>query len=113
MQDEYDSLDEQYRKLIRPARSTAGKYVVDVYFAKQDGQAAYRLREADQIDAQTLSYEALNQKLKDLKAAKKQLLYTKIIIDDKSGVGFNEAWIFTQHILSNYDYYAEDYAESE
>ncbi|MCP3900236.1 MAG: hypothetical protein GY707_11055, partial [Desulfobacteraceae bacterium] len=29
LQEEYDSLGEQYRKLIRPARSPAGKYVVD------------------------------------------------------------------------------------
>lgn len=112
LQEEYDSLDEQYRKLIRPARSTAGKFVVDVYLAKENGEAVYKLRQPDQLEPQVLSFDALNQKLVEIKALKQQALYTKIKIDDKSGVAFNEAWKFTQHILSSYDYYATDFTEA-
>jgi myosin heavy subunit len=113
LQEEFDSLDQQYRELIRPARSTAGKYVVDVYFAKQFGQPVYRLREPSKLEPETLTYEALNQKLAALKADKQQALYTKIRIDDQSGVGFNEAWKFTQHILSEYDYYTNDFSATQ
>lgn len=113
LQEEFDSLDTQYRKLIRPARSTAGKFVVDVYLAIQLGQPVYRLRAPGNLEAETLTYEALNQKLAALKAEKQQDLYTKIRIDDQSGVGFNEAWKFTQHILSNYDYYSGDFTATQ
>ncbi len=112
LQEEYDSLDEEYRKLIRPARSTAGKYVVDVNFTMQNGQPVYRIREPSQIEAQTVDFETLHGKLAALKSSKGQDLYTKVIIDDKSGVGFNEAWTFTQDILSKYDYYSSDYSDN-
>lgn len=112
LQQEYDSLDEQYRKLIRAARSPAGKYVVDVYMSKQNGVARYRIRQPGQVEAQALSLEALHAQLSQLKEEHKLQLYTKVRIDEKSGIGFNEAWSFTQKILSKYDYYANDVTDS-
>ena len=112
LQQEYDSLDEQYRKLIRAARSPAGKYVVDVYMSKQNGKASYQIRQPGQIEPQSLSLDALNAQLSQLKDEHKLQLYTKIRIDEKSGIGFNEAWVFTQRILSKYDYYANDVSDS-
>jgi chromosome segregation ATPase len=111
LQEEFDSLDEQYRKLIRPARSPAGKYVVDVYFAKQAGKAVYRIREPDQPEPLTVSLGELEAKLTALKETHQQSLYTKVRIDDKSGVGFNEAWRFTQDMLSRFDYYSSDFSK--
>ena len=111
LQEEYDSLDEEYRKLIRPARSPAGKYVVDVYFAKQNGQSVYRIRLPEQDEPETVSMAELDSRLSKLKAEHKQALYTKVRIDDKSGIGFNEAWQFTQKMLSEYDYYSHDYSD--
>ena len=35
-------------------------------------------------------------------------LYVKIIIPDNSGLSYNEAWEFTSHLHSNYDYYFKD-----
>ena len=112
LQQEYDSLDEQYRKLIRAARNPAGKYVVDVYISKQNGTTIYKIRIPDQIEPQTLSLESLHAQLRQLQAEHKLQLYTKVRIDEKSGIGFNEAWGFTQQILSKYDYYANDVNES-
>ena len=112
LQQEYDSLDEQYRKLIRAARSPAGKYVVDVYMSKQNGKTSYRIRQPGQVEPQTLNLEALHAQLGQLKEAHKLQLYTKVRIDEKSGIGFNEAWRFTQQILSKYDYYANDVSDS-
>lgn len=111
LQEEYDSLDEEYRKLIRPARSPAGKYVVDVYFSKEGGDSLYRIREPEQDEPETVSLETLYARLEELKQSKQQLLYTRIRIDDKSGIGFDEAWRFTQKILADYDYYSHDYSE--
>jgi len=112
LQEEYDSLGEQYRKLIRPARSPAGKYVVDVYFSKQAGKSVFRIREPGQDKPTDITITELDTRLAELKQEYKQGLYTKIRIDDKSGIGFNEAWVFTQKMLSRYDYYSSDYSES-
>ncbi len=111
LQEEYDSLGEQYRKLIRPARSPAGKYVVDVYFAKQAGKAVYRMREPGQAEPIMVSLDELETRLGALKEEYQQRLYTKVRIDDKSGIGFSEAWVFTQKMLSQYDYYSNDFSE--
>ncbi|MCP4011262.1 MAG: hypothetical protein GY726_17315 [Proteobacteria bacterium] len=111
LQEEYDSLGEQYRKLIRPARSPAGKYVVDVYYAKQAGRSVYRMREPDQAEPAVVSLDELETRLGALKEKYQQGLYTKVRIDDKSGIGFNEAWVFTQKMLSRYDYYSNDFSE--
>ena len=112
LQEEYESLGEQYRKLIRPARSQAGKYVVDVYFSRQAGESVYRIREPGQAEPLTLSLGELETRLAELKTEHGQGLYTKVRIDDKSGVGFNEAWVFTQKMLSRYDYYSNDFSEN-
>lgn len=111
LQEEYDSLGEQYRKLIRPARSPAGKYVVDVYFAKQAGRSVYSLRKPGQVTPVIVPLSELESQLGKLKDEYRQGLYTKVRIDDNSGIGFNEAWVFTQKILSQYDYYASDFSE--
>ena len=141
LQEEYDSLDEQFRELIRPARSPAGKYVVQVYFSKQKGVTAYpinkppqgetrittvgelvaqqerqniyRIREPEQDSPQVVSLSELHSRLAELKTEHKQALYTKIIIADNSGIEFFDAWRFTKNILSKYDYYSSDYSDTE
>jgi len=113
LQEEYDSLDTQYRKLIRAARSPAGKYVVDVYFSRKNGKPVYRLRLPDQDSPEVLSLDILHARLAELADEYKLQLYTKIRIDDKSGIGFDEAWVFTQSILSKYDYYANDVSNND
>ncbi|MFT6156714.1 MAG: chromosome segregation ATPase [Neolewinella sp.] len=113
LQEEYDSLEGQYRKLIRPARSTAGKVVVDVRYSLETGVEAYHLKTAEDVNQRRLLFAELHAQLAALKEQHGQKLYTKVIIDDDSGVSFNNAWKFTQSILSKYDYYAEDFADGQ
>ena len=105
LQQEYDSLDEKYRDLIRPARSTAGKVVVNVWLEKQNGAFAFKIRKPDQSDPVYLLRSELEAQLADLKAQHGQALYTRIIIPGESNISYNDAWDFTQDILNKYDYY--------
>jgi len=59
LQQEYEALDAKYRDLVRPARSPAGKYVVDVRFSKWDGQYRFQLQEPAQSRAADYSREQL------------------------------------------------------
>jgi hypothetical protein len=34
-------------------------------------------------------------------------LYVKVIIPDNSGLSYNEAWRFTNDMLTRYDYYSQ------
>ncbi len=112
LQEEYDSLDTQYRKLIRPARSTAGKVVVEVIYSLRNGEEVYQLKEQRQSSATRYSFANMHARLAELKKQYGGKLYTKVRIDDDSGVSFNNAWKFTNSILSQYDYYAEDFSDS-
>ncbi len=113
LQEEYDSLDEQYRKLIRPARSPAGKVVVEVAHAFVNGEKIYSLKGPQQSSATRYSFAGLNTQLAKLKAQYGQQLYTKILIGEDSGLSYNDAWSFTTHVLSKYDYYSQDTVPAE
>jgi len=43
--------------------------------------------------------------LEKLKKKHKSDLYVKIIIPEKSGLSYNEAWRFTTNLQQKYDYY--------
>lgn len=105
LQDEFKNLDEKYRDLIRAARSTAGKYVVEVWVEKINEQLEYKIRESHQINPRTMEKSQLDSTLLDLKQRFGNALYTKIIIPETSQLSHNEAWEFTQEILERYDYY--------
>lgn len=110
LQEEFDSLDEKYRKLIRPARSSAGKYTVRVEHTLQKDKSTYSLTEPGG-KAQILDKKALHARLAALKKKHGQKLYTKVVIPSDSGLSFDQGWAFTQSILSQYDYYAQDVVE--
>ncbi len=109
LQDELDALDEKYRKLIRPARNAAGKHVVRVEHTRTDGKLVYLLTEPGG-EQKALTEKALHARLAALAKEHKAKLYTKIIIPKESGLSHDQAWQFTQNILSKYDYYAQDFA---
>ena len=112
LQEEYDSLDERYRDLIRPARSEAGKVVVRVELSQAAGQKIYGLGEPGKA-VQPINETQLHQRLAALKAEHKQKLYTKIVIKEDGGISFNEAWGFTKGILEKYDYYSRAFPEAQ
>ena len=101
----YAVLDEKFRKLIRPARSEAGKQVVQVYYDKKDEIYQYRLREPGQANLQQVTKAVLEAALQRLKDQYGTMLYVRIIIPDASPLTHHDAWKFTEEILGKYDYY--------
>jgi chromosome segregation ATPase len=105
LQQEYDSLEARYRKLIRPARNPAGKHVVEVRVTKDGGEFTYSLKEPGQPEPVSYSRFELEDRLEQLKQDHGRNLYTRIVIPENSRLSHNEAWRFTQEILDRYDYY--------
>ena len=105
LQGEYDQLRVKYDKLIRPARSAKGKYVVSVRYWKEDGYYQLRFKDADEKDYSVVTRKELHRRLSKLKDEQSGKLYVKLIIPDDSGLSYNEAWGFTLDILDKYDYY--------
>ena len=107
LQEEYDSLDAQYRKLARPARSAAGKQVVTVWIIADAGEQRFRVQDGE---GNIVEYgeEGLHKTLTELKSKHGKNLYTKIIIPENSPLTHNEAWQVTREILVKYDYYYQE-----
>jgi len=101
----YAELEAKYNKLIRPARSSVGKYVVEVRYQKASGNDHVGYKESGANQSQSLSKKLLHQKLSALKKQYGDRLYVKVIIPDDSGLSYNDAWKFMQDILNKYDYY--------
>ena len=102
MQGEYTELDQKYQKLLKPARSTKGKQVVEVVYSK----SGYSIRKPGDASSRSVTRAALESELGALKAQHSTDLYVKVIIPNNSGLSYNEAWRFTSDMLSKYDYYA-------
>ncbi|MDX2458248.1 MAG: hypothetical protein QNL87_12150 [Gammaproteobacteria bacterium] len=105
LQEEYDELSVKYDRLVRPARSAKGKYVVTVRYWKEDGYYQLRFKDADEKDYSVVTRKELHRRLSKLKEEYSGELYVKLIIPDDSGLSYNEAWGFTLDILDKYDYY--------
>jgi chromosome segregation ATPase len=102
---EYSDLRVKYDKLVRPARSPKGRYVVELRYAKRDGKYQIGFREGTSGDYQYLPETELHQQLRELKGGHDEGLYLKIIIPEDSGLSYTEAWVFTRDMLALYDYY--------
>lgn len=101
MQGELTELDQKYQKLLQPARSAKGKKVVEVMYSK----SGYSIRKPGDAAAQSVTRAALESELGGLKAQHGTELYVKVVIPDNSGLSYNEAWRFTNDMLTKYDYY--------
>ncbi|HRJ52056.1 MAG TPA: hypothetical protein PLE99_04740 [Candidatus Thiothrix moscowensis] len=98
---EYTELDKKYQKLLKPARSSKGKQVVEVVYRK----SGYAIREPGSTTVPNVGLPALESRLAALKAKYGTDLYVKVVIPSDSGLSYNEAWRFTNEMLSKYDYY--------
>ncbi|MCG6871038.1 MAG: hypothetical protein LJE84_02010 [Gammaproteobacteria bacterium] len=105
MRGEFSDLKVKYDRLVRPARTSAGKFVAEVRYRKAGNTFVYEFRPQTQSDYRSLPPEQLNKQLAELKARNPGKLYVKIIIPADSGLSYNEAWTFTNELLSRYDYY--------
>lgn len=101
LQGEYSQLDDKYQKLLRPARSSKGKQVVEVVYSK----AGYNIRKPGEPVLRVVGRDVLESELAGLKAQYGNALYVKVIIPDNSGLSYNDAWRFTNDMLTRYDYY--------
>ena len=101
LQGEYTELDQKYQKLLKPARSSKGKQVVEVVYSK----SGYNIRKPGEATLRNIGRAALDAELSALKAQHGTELYVKVVIPDNSGLSYNEAWRFTSEMLAKYDYY--------
>jgi myosin heavy subunit len=111
LQGELDSLDKKYQKLLRPARSEKGKYVVAVIYTRRKGHVVYRLRANPKGEYINVSRKQLERKLSSMKNKYGANLYVKVIIPENSGLSYNDAWKFTSAMQKSYDYYFQDDAD--
>ena len=107
LETDYSSLKVKYDKLVRPARTARGKYVVEVNYEKIKGKGRIRFKDAGDQNYSTLTSDVLHKKLATLRKEHPKQLYIKIIIPEKSGLSYSEAWEFMKSILHKYDYYYE------
>ena len=107
LETDYSSLKVKYDKLVKPARTAKGKYVVEVNYEKIKGKGRIRFKDAGDQNYTTLTSDVLHKKLAALNKKHPKQLYIKIIIPEKSGLSYSEAWEFMKSILHKYDYYYE------
>ena len=106
LRERHSDLESKYNRLVRPARSTVGRFVVEVRFWKEGDLRRYSLRPPAGIEA-SVSESELYQQLTAMKARHGDKLYTKVMPDDNS-LTHGEAWSFTNKILNRYDYYYQN-----
>ncbi|RLJ16078.1 hypothetical protein DJ031_17510 [bacterium endosymbiont of Escarpia laminata] len=110
---DFQALKIKYDKLIRPARTSRGKFVVVVRFAKTKGQLVIDYKAPGGETFNTVSRKQLDQSLTRLKVQKANQLYVKVIIPKNSGLSYSEAWSFTNQMHRKYDYYFQEDAKKE
>ncbi len=105
LQEDFGSLKVKYDKLIKPARTAKGKYVVGVNYQSINDNPVMLFKDAGDQHYRKVSEQELHQLLSRLKAQHKENLYIKLIIPENSGLSYNEAWEFMRELLEKYDYY--------
>ncbi len=105
---DFDELQVEYNKLLRPARSPEGHYLVEVRYSKVDGKPLIEFATGERPEFEPISREELHRRLQRLKQEKRNGLYVKVIFPGDSGLTYDEAWRFTSDLHSRYDYYSQD-----
>lgn len=108
---EYADLKQKYDKLIKPARSARGRFLVEVRYAKTGGQPVIAFRPQGVDAFREISRAELERELTRLDSQHPYGLYIKVIFPESSGLSYNEAWKFTSELHRRYDYYYRDQAE--
>jgi chromosome segregation ATPase len=108
LEDDFGSLKVKYDKLIKPARTAKGKYVVSVNYERIDGKERIRFKDSGDENYTVVTEKQLNSKLSKLKQKYPKKLYIKIVIPKESGLTYSEAWTFMKDLLDKYDYYSQE-----
>ena len=102
---EFDELKVKYDKLVRPARTPRGKYIVEIRKSKSSGNIRLAMKLPGQKDFKTVTEAKMHQQLQQARKKHEKTLYVKIIFPEDSGLSYNEAWGFTSELHKKYDYY--------
>ena len=108
LEDDFGSLKVKYDKLIKPARTAKGRYVVSVNYERIKNKARIRFKDSGEENYTIVSEKQLHSKLAKLKKKHPKKLYIKIVIPKESGLTYNEAWSFMKDLLYEYDYYYQE-----
>ena len=108
LEEDFGSLKVKYDKLVKPARTAKGKYVVSVNYERIKGKERIRFKDSGAENYTLVSEKSLHSKLAALKKKYPKKLYIKIVIPKESGLTYNEAWTFMKDLLNKYDYYYQD-----
>ena len=102
---EFSDLQVKYNKLIKPARTSKGKHVVEVVYTKKGNSDVYRIKNTGDASSRTVSNKQLHSQLAELKKQHGKNLYIRLIFPEDSQLSYNDAWKFSKEILGKYDYY--------
>jgi len=102
---DYSELKTKYDKLVRPARSARGKQLVEVRYHRAPEGLVVDLKLPNKKGFTRVTMNELHKHLGQLKKRYPRELYIKILLPEDSGLTYNEAWTFTNKLLSQYDYY--------
>lgn len=102
---DYSVLKSKYDKLLRPARSSKGKYVVTLRHGKSNGNLYYDYRLPSDSGYTRLSEAQMHQRLNAVLNDKGDDLFVKLVYPKTSGLSFEEAYEFRNSVLGKYDYY--------
>ncbi|GMR01117.1 MAG: hypothetical protein BMS9Abin19_0472 [Gammaproteobacteria bacterium] len=108
LEDDFGSLKVKYDKLIKPARTAKGKYVVSVNFERVNGKERIRFKDSGDKNYTVVTEKQLHSKLARIKKKHPKKLYIKIVIPKESGLTYSEAWTFMKGLLDKYDYYYQE-----
>jgi len=108
LEDDFGSLKIKYNKLIKPARTAKGKYVVSVNYERIGGKERIRFKDSGDENYTVVTEKQLNSILSKLKQKYPKKLYLKIVIPKESGLTYSEAWTFMKDLLDKYDYYSQE-----
>ena len=106
LETDYSELKVKYDKLVKPARTARGKYIVEVYYQVIGKKTRTRIKHKDAgTKYKTVSAKEMHKALGELKKKYPGKLYVKVVIPKDSGLSYSEAWTFMKDILEKYDYY--------
>ena len=100
----FDILDKKYQKLIKPARTSKGKFVIEVVYIKTSNSQYIEIHPQDG-PKKSVSETELHSLLQDYKAKHPGKIYLKVIFPKSTQISHHDAWQFTSDLLGKYDYY--------
>lgn len=108
LEGDFGTLKVKYDKLIKPARTARGRYVVSVNYERIKNKERIRFKDSGEENYTIVSEKQLHSKLAALQKKHPKKLYIKIVIPKESGLTYSEAWTFMQSLLQKYDYYYQE-----